>query len=111
MGVARVGLSALIGALATAALATAPAAAAAPCGPPNVLAVIASARPLACWRPYLASSPWNLDVTDAQLDPRSAQLGAAIGTPAHIIAGWEGTSRDYARPVYFSKPGDPIFTP
>src|SRR3954464_14669482 len=95
---------ALICAIAALASSAAPASGAVtPCGPPNVIAVIAGKRPLGCWRPYVAASPWNLRIdTGAQLDTQSGQLGASIGSPANVIGGWAGTSHDYARPVYFS---------
>src|SRR4051794_12718157 len=96
MGVARLGAIeprratvALIGAIVALGASAAPASALEPCGPPNAIAVIAGARPLPCWRPYVDSSPWNLQVdSSTELDPRSAQLVAAVGTPGHVIAGW-----------------------
>src|SRR3954447_15627970 len=117
MGVARLGAAlprpmviALIGATGALAASAAPASGQAPCGPPNVIPLTAG-RPPGCWRPYVAASPWNLQIdSGAQVDPQSGQLAGAIGTPANVIGGWEGTSRDYARPVYFSKPSDPIYT-
>src|SRR4051794_3321656 len=116
MGVARLGAAllrpmaiALIGV--TAALASAaPASAQAPCGAPNAIPLTAG-RPSGCWRPYVAASPWNLQIdSGSQVDPQSGKLGADIGTPSNVIAGWENTTRDYARPVYYSKPSDPIYT-
>ncbi|HWI22361.1 MAG TPA: hypothetical protein VNT22_07080 [Baekduia sp.] len=32
------------------------------------------------------------------------------GTPGNLIAGSQGTTRDFGHPTYYSQPGDPIFT-
>jgi hypothetical protein len=71
-------------------------------------------RPPACWRPYADSSPFN------QLIPASPRLMAesdamvqtmmGFGRMQHLEAGNGGGSTDFNRPVYFSRPSDPVFT-
>src|SRR4051812_10261626 len=81
------------------------------CNAAPAMAPFLHQRPPGCWRPFADTSPWNRELaTDAELDPRSAQLAGRVGVPRHLIAGWAGTGRDYARPTYFSAPGDPVFT-
>jgi hypothetical protein len=73
----------------------------------------ATAHPSASWRPYSASSPFNQTATSAAVAPRSAQVVARTlgwGAPANLVAGAADTPDDYAHPVYYSQPTDPIVT-
>jgi hypothetical protein len=83
-----------------------------PCSLTLALAPFLRERPPACWRPYDASSPWNHELEIAPpLDERSETLAAALGDPRHVVVNWADESNDYARPTYYSQPGDPVFTP
>lgn len=65
------------------------------------------------WRPYAAGSPFNQQVGNAPVHPDSAALVAGAlqwGPPASLTAGTAETSSDFGHPVYFSQPGDPLYT-
>lgn len=69
--------------------------------------------PPANWRPYSDSSPFNQSVESASVAPRSAEVVArtlGFGLPGNLIAGDSGTTGDYAHPVYYSQPNDPVVT-
>ncbi len=79
----------------------------------------ASNQPGACWRPYSSSSPFNVGVGSS---PRTVQNSSSIvsRTVGFGAAGPRGgtlftgsiadTSSDYDHPIYYSKPGDPVYT-
>lgn len=66
-----------------------------------------------CWRPYSDSSPFNRMIApNAPLAPNSAAMISTMmsyGTPNNLLAGESG-GNDGGRPLYFSKPTDPVFT-
>ena len=71
-------------------------------------------HPPACWRPYAATSPFNRVVPAG---PRlAANSGAVVsrltgwGPPQALLAGHADTRSDYFHPLYWSQPGDPVFT-
>jgi hypothetical protein len=70
--------------------------------------------PPSCWRPYAATSPFNQEIpADARLATDSARIVARVlgfGPLQHLTAGDAGTPRDYGRPTYFNRPGDPAFS-
>jgi hypothetical protein len=69
--------------------------------------------PGADWRPYAASSPFNVPVGGAGTHPLSAQMVAsalANGSPATMVAGTADTADDWAHPVYFAQSSDPVYT-
>jgi hypothetical protein len=70
-------------------------------------------RPGAEWRPYAASSPFNIGTAGASVHPSSAQMVSRVlewGAPGNVPLGVAETSEDYMHPVYFSQPGDPVYT-
>jgi hypothetical protein len=73
----------------------------------------AGVHPAASWRPYADSSPFNQSVTGAALAPRSSQVVARTlswSLPANLTAGDADTTDDYAHPVFYSQPTDPVVT-
>src|SRR5690349_12887037 len=83
-----------------------------PCSLTLALGPFLRERPPACWRPYAPSSPWNREIESAPpLDARSPTLAAALGVPRHLVVNWADETNDFARPTYWSQPGDPVFTP
>lgn len=71
------------------------------------------AWPPGSWRPFASSSPWNRPVAGSAVHPASARMIRKIlswGRPAPLVAGTSGTGNDYAHPVYYAQPGDPVFT-
>ncbi len=66
-----------------------------------------------CWRPYSDSSPFNRTIApNAPLASNSAAMVSTLmsyGTPDNLLAG-ESSSNDGGRPLYYSKPTDPLFT-
>jgi hypothetical protein len=70
-------------------------------------------RPGAEWRPYAASSPFNIGTAGASVHPDSAQMVSRVlewGAPGNVPLGVAETSEDYMHPVYYSQPGDPVYT-
>jgi hypothetical protein len=70
--------------------------------------------PGACWRPFAASSPFNRPIPDgAPLTSNSAaivrRMVSLYGGPAKMTAGDADSAYDYSHPLYFAKPGDPVF--
>lgn len=75
--------------------------------------------PAACWRPYSDTSPFNQRIpANAQLHPNSAQIVATLNGwadpdgktgPNGIYTGAADTAHDYAHPVYYSRPSDPLY--
>jgi hypothetical protein len=64
------------------------------------------------WRPYNASSPFNLSTSGDPVHPNSAAMVAAAlqwGLPANLTDA-AGAANDWARPTYYAQPGDPRFT-
>jgi hypothetical protein len=70
--------------------------------------------PPACWRPYADTSPFNQVIpTGARVVANSANVVERLlgfGPLQHLTAGDAGTARDYGRPTYFNRPGDPVFS-
>lgn len=84
----------------------------APC-PTIPMTFSAEYPPPGCWRPYSARSPFNRVVPSR---PRLLDGSARIirqltdwGPPQRLLAGHADTSRDYFHPLYWSRPGDPVF--
>ena len=69
-------------------------------------------RPAGCWRPYADSSPFNRTLPpNPRVMPNSETIVRNLAErPDKVTVGNSGTSWDYSRPVYFSRPGDPEFT-
>ena len=69
-------------------------------------------RPAGCWRPYADSSPFNRTLPpNPRVMPNSETIVRDLADrPDKVTVGNSGTSWDYSRPVYFSRPGDPEFT-
>jgi hypothetical protein len=68
--------------------------------------------PSACWRPYAKTSPFNEKIPyKPKLNGRSDRIIRTITArpPGPLEAGVEQTSEDWGRPMFFSKPGDPVF--
>jgi hypothetical protein len=68
--------------------------------------------PGADWRPYSATSPFNMLIGKATPNPRSDQLvqGALQwGPPANLVAGEADTAYDYGHPVYYATRADPVY--
>ncbi len=71
------------------------------------------AWPSAEWRPYAASSPFNTTVAGDAVVPQSAEIVSKVlsfGLPGTAALGVAETSEDWMHPVYYSEPGDPIYT-
>lgn len=84
-----------------------------PACPPSYGTFSHDRRPPACWRPYAPSSPFNRPIpANPRLGPDSAAIVRRVlsWTPmGNLVAGQAGTSRDWARPVYWSNADDPVF--
>jgi hypothetical protein len=68
--------------------------------------------PGASWRPYSGSSPFNQLVGSAAAHPRSDQMVARVlqwGRPGNLLSGVSNTTSDFAHPVYYSRPTDPVY--
>ncbi len=67
-----------------------------------------------CWRPFAANSPFNRAIADdAPLAPNSAAIIRRLlswGDPQALLAGHADTEDDWFHPVYYSSPGDPVYT-
>ncbi|HEV3230352.1 MAG TPA: hypothetical protein VGY97_12820 [Solirubrobacteraceae bacterium] len=86
-----------------------------PCGPGDV-SLGPGSQPAACWRPYAAGSPFNRPIPpNPPLDPHSGAIVHRVlgfGRPQNLLAGTAGRGElDGGRPIYFSRPGDPVFKP
>jgi hypothetical protein len=71
------------------------------------------AWPSAEWRPYAASSPFNTTVAGDAVVPQSAEIVSKVlsfGLPGTAALGVAETSEDWMHPVYYSEPGDPVYT-
>ena len=72
-----------------------------------------SRPPGGCWRPFSDRSPFNRPLPSAPTQAsNSAAIAAAVAPPQtgpRIVAGDAGTTHDYAHPVYFSSPSNPVF--
>jgi hypothetical protein len=69
--------------------------------------------PGASWRPYSASSPFNIGVGGASVSPQSAQIVARVmqwNLPQNMTLGVSETTEDFAHPVYYAQPTDPTYT-
>jgi hypothetical protein len=70
--------------------------------------------PGACWRPFSDSSPFNQAVpASATLAANSAAIVSRLtswGTPGKHASGDAGTAGDWSHPIYYSQPGDPVYT-
>jgi hypothetical protein len=69
--------------------------------------------PGANWRPYAASSPFNLSTEGATVHPHSAGLvekALSWGLPGNMVAGNSGTTSDWSHPTYYAQPTDPVYT-
>ena len=72
----------------------------------------AGSWPPASWRPYAASSPFNL-AAGTQVHPNSAaivQKVLSLGSVGNLVAGNADTTGDYGHPTYYAQPTDPGFT-
>ncbi len=73
----------------------------------------AGSWPSSCWRPYSGRSPFNRQVpSHPTLDGQSGQIVARLrdwGPVQRLVLGTSGTRRDFAHPVYYSKPRSPVF--
>ncbi|HEV3000399.1 MAG TPA: hypothetical protein VGW75_06640 [Solirubrobacteraceae bacterium] len=72
----------------------------------------ARAWPEGCWRPYADDSPFNRPIpARPRLDPRSSAIVREITSspPGAIDAGLHETEQDWGRPLYVSRPDDPVF--
>lgn len=69
--------------------------------------------PSACWRPYAATSPFNIPVPSApRVLPGSRAMVdkvLAMGPIADLVVAAD-TDSDYYHPVYWSQPTDPVYT-
>jgi hypothetical protein len=69
--------------------------------------------PCASWRPYGPASPFNRRLPAApRLDPNSAKVVAKTlswGNDAFFWGGTAGSPADWDRPIYYSRPTDPLF--
>lgn len=78
------------------------------------LAALGTARPPGCWRPYHPESPFNRPVPQRPrlADGSSAMISRMLsfGPLQHLHAGDAGAELDSGRPLYISRPGDPVFT-
>ncbi|MDP8968234.1 MAG: fibronectin type III domain-containing protein [Actinomycetota bacterium] len=67
-----------------------------------------------CWRPFAATSPFNRALPDnPPLAPNSAAVIRRLlswGDAQDLLAGHADTEHDYYHPVYYSSPGDPVYT-
>jgi hypothetical protein len=65
------------------------------------------------WRPYAATSPFNIGTAAARVHALSSEYvrqALVFGPPANLYAGTAGTTSDWAHPTYFAQPGDPLYT-
>ena len=76
--------------------------------------LIAGRWPTSCWRPYSSNSPFNQPIPDgARVASDSRQVVARLlsfGPINKLVAGEADTPHDFGHPVYFSRPGDPVYT-
>jgi hypothetical protein len=73
----------------------------------------AGVHPMATWRPYADSSPFNQSVKPAAVAPRSSEVIARTlswSLPANLTAGAADTPDDYAHPIFYAQPTDPVVT-
>ena len=77
--------------------------------------------PGSCWRPYAADSPFNRRVpVNPQISPDSEAAvkryvgfwagNADLNFAPRLMVGVADTTWDYGHPVYYSQPGDPVYT-
>jgi hypothetical protein len=79
------------------------------CGPFTYLSL-----PGSCWRPFSATSPFNVPLSSSpQFAANSSQVVArtvGFGPIGKIAGGSADTQDDWSHPVYFSQASDPLFT-
>ena len=75
--------------------------------------VAVTGEPRACWRPFSSASPFNrrlpADPRQVAASERMASVITGFGPAPSFEVGQEGTPDDFNHPVYFSKPGDPVY--
>lgn len=73
----------------------------------------AGSWPGECWRPYAASSPFNMPIpaTAKKLANSDAIVSrlTAWGRPDNLAVGTAGTSSDWSHPTYYAQLTDPVF--
>ena len=88
-----------------------------PAGTPPDLCALGLLRagswPGGCWRPYAASSPFNMPIpsTATELANSDAIVSrlAGWGRPDNLAVGTADTSSDWSHPTYYSQLTDPVF--
>ena len=74
----------------------------------------ADSLPGRCWRPYADSSAFNTPVAGKPTATNSAAIVSRLmslsSTPDKITTGNADTAGDWAHPIYYSQPSDPLFT-
>lgn len=75
--------------------------------------VAVTGEPRACWRPFSSASPFNrklpAEPRQVMASARMAAATTAFAPAPSFEVGQEGTADDFNHPVYFSKPGDPVY--
>jgi hypothetical protein len=70
--------------------------------------------PCADWRPYSDTSPFNREIPPSpRVDPNSEEIvnrTLGFGNNLYFWGGTAGSEADWASPIYYSKPTDPLFT-